>query len=374
MTSRSHKRIASAGTGKSGKAVNLARPVRATRRSDPETSEPKSFTSGYTDVRELLLSLATEESAGAPVIIEDEDEDEDAESSAEDEVDQAGTQTVNDVTNDSDDYQKSLKTFGDEMAATSAGRTAGWIKSLDVPHSSLKRKATRSPSPARSTHRLHFDTGSPLFVPEDEVSLIETAGYSDQTHTPVTPVADDNYSEPSQSSSPHLRDEAVTAGKEVTKGQKDTHTAHQKTIEVRKAEKQIPVQAKKTRKKAEIAHEAPETSNAKSTPDETAMVNIALFVNAINATHPTRPENTATNPPRSGNAAEKFSSVANQMLNRQRTFVESFETWEKETYDPGAYDAASTRALRTFIHGLRGGVDEMQGYADEFDTLKEKFE
>lgn len=123
MTSRSHKKVASAGKGKPGKAVNLARPVRAMRRSEPETSGPKSFTSGYTDVRELLLSLATEESAGAPVIIEDEDED--AESSAEDEVGQASTNAVNDVTNDPDDYQKSLKTFGDEMAVTSAGRTAG---------------------------------------------------------------------------------------------------------------------------------------------------------------------------------------------------------------------------------------------------------
>jgi hypothetical protein len=339
--------------------------VRATRRSDPETSESKSFTSGYTDIRELLLSLATEESAGAAVIIEDEDED--AESSAEDEVGQASTKAVDDADNDPDDYQKSLKTFEDEMAVTSAGRTAGWIKSLDVPHSSLKRKATRSPSPARSTHRLHFDTGSPLFVPEDEVIPTETPGYSDQTHTPATPTADDCYSEPSPTPSPHPRDEAVTAGKEVTKGQKDTHTAHQKTIEARKAEKHIA--AENTRKETGTAREAPEKSNAKSTPDETAMVNIALFVNAINATHPTHPDNTATNPLRSGNAAEKFSSVANQMLNRQRTFVESFETWERETYDPGAYDPASTRALRTFIHGLRGGVDEMQGYADEFDTL-----
>ncbi|THW82186.1 hypothetical protein D6D15_10337 [Aureobasidium pullulans] len=370
MTSRSHKKIASAGTSNPGKAVNLARPVRATRRSDPGTSESRSFTSGYTDIRELLLSLATEESAGAPVIIEDEDED--AESSAEDEVDQAGTKPVDDANNDPDDYQKSLKTFGDGIAATSAGRTAGWIKSLDVAHSSLKRKATRSPSSARSTHRLHFDTGSPLFVPEDEVTPNETPGYSDQTHTPATPAADDNCHEPSPSPSPHPRDEAVIAGNEVTKGQKDTHTAHLEAIEVREAEKHIA--AENTRKETETAHEAPEKSNAKSTPDQTAMVNIALFVNAINATHPTHPENTATNPPRSGNAAEKFSSVANRMLNRQRTFVESFETWERETYDPGAYDPASTRALRTFIHGLRGGVDEMQGYADEFDTLKEKFE
>ncbi|THY81088.1 hypothetical protein D6C92_10470 [Aureobasidium pullulans] len=346
MTSRSHKKIASAGTSKPGKAVNLARPVRATRRSDPEISEPKSFTSGYTDIRELLLSLATEESAGAPVIIEDEDED--TESSAEDEVGQASTKAVDDANNDPDDYQKSHKTFGDEMAVTSAGRTAGWIKSLDVPHSSLKRKATRSPSPARSTHRARFDTGSPLSVPEDEVTPNETPRYSDQTHTPETPTADDS-------------------GKEVTKGQKDTHTAHLETIEVREAEKHIA--AENTRKEAGTAREAQEKSNAKSTPDQTAMVNIALFVNAINATNPTHPENTATNPPRSGNAAGKFSAVANQMLNRQRTFVESFETWEKETYDPGAYDPASTRALRTFIHGLRGGVDEMQGYADEFDTL-----
>ncbi|THV89965.1 hypothetical protein D6D03_05861 [Aureobasidium pullulans] len=372
MTSRSHKMIASAGTSKSGKAVNLARPVRATRRSDPETSDPKSFTSGYTDIRELLLSLATEESAGAPVIIEDEDED--AESSAEDEVGQASTKAFDDADNDPDDYQKSLKTFGDEMAVTSAGRTAGWIKSLDVPHSSLKRKATRSPSPALSNHRVRFDTGSPLFVPEDEVTPIETPGYSDQTHTPATPTADDCYSEPSPTPSPHPRDEAVIAGKEVTKAHKDTLRAHNETIEVRKAEKQPAATAENTRKKAETAHEAPEKSNTKSTPDQTAMLNIALFVNAINATHPTHPENTATNPPRSGNAAEKFSAVANQMLNRQRTFVESFETWEKETYDPGSYDPASTQALRTFIHGLRGGVDEMQGYADEFDTLKEKFE
>ncbi|CAD0026888.1 unnamed protein product [Aureobasidium pullulans] len=372
MTSRSHKKIASAGTSKPGKAVNLARPVRATRRSEPETSESKSFTSGYTDIRELLLSLATEESAGAPVIIEDEDED--AESSAEDEVGQASIKAVNDVTNDRDDYQKSLKTFEDEMAVASAGRTAGWIKSLDVPHSSLKRKATRSPSPARSTHRLHFDTGSPLFVPEDEVTPIETPGDSDQTHMPATPTADDCYSEPSPTPSPHPRDEAVIAGKEVTKAHKDTLRAHNETIEVRKAEKKIAAEAKNAPEEAGTAHEAPEKSNAKSTPDQTAMVNIALFVNAINATHPTHSENAATNPPRSGNAAEKFSSVANQMLNRQRTFVESFETWEKETYDPDAYDPASTRALRTFIHGLRGGVDEMRGYADEFDTLKEKFE
>jgi len=365
MTSRSHKKIASAGTSKPGKAVNLARPVRATRRSEPETSESKSFTSGYTDIRELLLSLATEESTKAPVIIEDGDED--AESSAEDEVDQASTKAVDDANNDPDDYQKSLKTIGNEMAATSAGRTAGWIKSLDVPHSSLKRKATRSPSPARSTHRLHFDTASPLFVPQDEVTPNQTPGYSDQTHTPVTPAADDYYSELSPTPSPRPRDEAITAGKDVAKGQKDTHTAHQKTIEVRKAEKHIA--AENTRKETGTAHEAPERSNAKSTPDQTAMVNIALFVNAINATNPTHPENTATNPPRSGNAAEKFSAVANQMLNRQRTFVESFETWERETYDPGAYDPASTRALRTFIHGLRGGVDEMQGYAEEFSTL-----
>ncbi|OBW63847.1 MAG: Uncharacterized protein AUREO_060860 [Aureobasidium pullulans] len=372
MTSRSHKKIASAGTSKPGKAVNLARPVRATRRSEPETSESKSFTSGYTDIRELLLSLATEESAEAPVIIEDEDED--AESSAEDEVDQASNKAVDDANNDPDDYQKSLKTFGNEMAATSAGRTAGWIKSLDVPHSSLKRKATRSPSPARSTHRLHFDTASLLFVPEDEVSLIETAGYSDQTHTPATPAADDYYSEPSPTPSPHPRDETVTAGKDVAKGQKDTLRANNKTMKAHKTEKQIAAEAETARKEAGTAREAQEKSNAKSTPDQTAMVNIALFVNAINATHPTHPENTATNPPRSGNAAEKFSAVANQMLNRQRTFVESFETWERETYDPGAYDPASTRALRTFIHGLRDGVDEMQGYADDFDTLKEKFE
>ncbi|THW56202.1 hypothetical protein D6D20_08919 [Aureobasidium pullulans] len=360
------EKIASAGTSKSGKAVNLARPVRAKRRSEPATSDPKSFTSGYTDIRELLLSLATEESAGAPVIIEDEDED--AESSAEDEVDQASTKTVNDANNDPDDYQKSLKTFGNKMAATSAGRTAGWIKSLDpLPHSSLKRKATRSLSPARSTHRLHFDTGSLLFVPKDEVTPNETPRYSDQTHTPATPAADDNYLEPSPSPSPYPRDEAVTAGKEVTKAHKDTHRAHLETIEARKAEKHIA--AESTRKDTGTAREAQEKSNAKSTPDQTAMVNIALFVNAINATHPTHPENTATNPPRSGNAAEKFSVVATQMLNRQRTFVESFETWERETYDPGAYDTASTRALRTFIHGLRGGVDEMQGYADDFDTL-----
>ncbi|THX78801.1 hypothetical protein D6D05_05221 [Aureobasidium pullulans] len=364
MTSRSHKKIASAGTSKPGKAVNLARPVRATRRSEPETSEPKSFTSGYTDIRELLLSLATEESAGAPVIIEDEDEDEDAESSAEDEVDQAGTKAVDNVTNDPDDYQKSLKTFGDEMTVTSSGRTADWVGSVDPPHSSLKRKATRSLSPARSNH---FDTGSPLLVPEDEVSLIETAGYSDQTHTPVIPTADDNYSEPSQSSSPRPRNETVTAGKEVTKGQKDT--AHQKTIEARKAEKQPAATAENTHKEAGTACKAQGKSSTKSTPDQTAMLNIALFVNAINATHPTHPDNATTNPPRSENAAEKFSSVANQMLNRQRTFVESFETWERETYDPGACDTASTRALRTFIHGLRGGVDEMQGYADEFDNL-----
>ncbi|THY43610.1 hypothetical protein D6C98_08507 [Aureobasidium pullulans] len=372
MTSRSHKKIASAGTSKPGKAVNLARPVRAKRRSEPATSEPKSSTSGYTDIRELLLSLATEESAGAPVIIEDEDED--AESSAEDEVDQASTKPVDDANNDPDDYQKSLKTFGHGMAVTSAGRTAGWIKSLDVPHSSLKRKATRSPSPARSTHRLLFDTGSPLFLPEDEVIPMETPGYSSQTHTPATPAADDNCSEPSPSPSPHPREEAVTAGKDFTKAHKDTLRAHNETIEVRKAEKKIAAEAKNAPEEAGTAHEAPEKSNAKSTPDQTAMVNIALFVNAINATHPTHSENAATNPPRSGNAAEKFSSVANQLLNRQRTFVESFETWERETYDPGAYDPASTRALRTFIHGLRGGVDEMQGYADEFDTLKEKFE
>ncbi|THX71215.1 hypothetical protein D6D04_09598 [Aureobasidium pullulans] len=372
MTSRSHKKIAGAGTSKPGKAVNLARPVRATRRSDPETSESKSFTSGYTDIRELLLSLATEESAGAPVIIEDEDED--PESSAEDEVDQASTKPVDDANNDPDDYQKSLKTFGNKMAATSAGRTAGWIKSLDpLPHSSLKRKATRSPSPALSNHRVRFDTGSPLFVPEDEVTPIETPGYSDQTHTPATPTADDCYSEPSPTPSPHPRDEAVIAGKEVTKAHKDSLRAHNETIEVRKAEKKIAAEAKNAPEEAGTAHEAQEKSNAKSTPDQTAMVNIALFVNAINATHPTHPENATPNPPRSGNAAEKFSSVANRMLNRQRTFVESFETWEKETYDPGAYDPASTRALRTFIHGLRGGVDEMQGYADEFDTLKEKF-
>ncbi|TIA45403.1 hypothetical protein D6C77_10680 [Aureobasidium pullulans] len=369
MTSRSHKKIASAGTSKPGKAVNLARPVRATRRSDPETSDPKSFTSGYTDIRELLLSLATEESAGAPVIIEDEDED--TESSAEDEVGQASTKAVDDANNDPDDYQKSHKTFGDEMAVTSAGRTAGWIKSLDVPHSSLKRKATRSPSPARSTHRARFDTGSPLSVPEDEVTPNETPRYSDQTHTPETPTADDCYSEPSPTPSPHPRDEAVIAGKEVTKAHKDTLRAHNETIEVRKAEKKIAAEAKNAPEEAGTAHEAQEKS--KSTPDQTAMLNIALFVNAINATRPTHPENTTPNPPRSGNAAEKFSSVANQMLNRQRTFVESFETWEKETYDPGAYDPASTRALRTFIHGLRDGVDEMQGYADEFDTLKEKF-
>ncbi|TIA30652.1 hypothetical protein D6C79_09611 [Aureobasidium pullulans] len=374
MTSRSHKKIASAGEGKPGKAVNLARPVRAKRRSEPATSDPKSFTSGYTDIRELLLSLATEESAGAPVIIEDEDED--AESSAEDEVGQASTKAVDDANNDPDDDQKSLKTFEDEMAVTSAGRTAGWIKSLDVPHSSLKRKATRSPSPARSTHRLHFDTGSPLFVPEDEVTPNETPGYSDQTHTPATAAADDNCHEPSPSPSPHPRDEAVPAGKEVTNAHK-THKdakAHEETIEVRKAEEQPAATAENTRKKAETAQEAQGNPIAKSTPDQTAMLNIALFVNAVNATHPTHPDNTATNPPRSGNAAEKFSSVANQMLNRQRTFVESFETWEKETYDPGAYDPASTRALRTFIHGLRGGVDEMQGYAEEFDTLKEKFQ
>ncbi|THX95118.1 hypothetical protein D6D02_10015 [Aureobasidium pullulans] len=372
MTSRSHKKIASAGEGKPGKAVNLARPVRAKRRSEPATSDPKSFTSGYTDIRELLLSLATEESAGAPVIIEDEDED--AESSAEDEVNQASTKAVDDVTNDRDDDQKSLKTFRNEVTATSASRTAGWIKSLDVPHSSLKRKATRSPSPVRSTHRLHFDTGSPMFVPEDEVILTETPGYSDQTHTPATPTADDCYSEPSPSPSLHPREEAVTAGKDFTKAHKDTLRAHNKTIEVPKAEKKIAAEAEDTRKETGTAREAQEKSNAKSTPDQTAMVNIALFVNAINATHPTHPENTATNPPRSGNAAEKFSVVATQMLNRQRTFVESFETWERETYDPGAYDTASTRALRTFIHGLRGGVDEMQGYADDFDTLKEKVE
>jgi len=365
MTSRSHKKIASAGTSKSGKAVNLARPVRATRRSDPETSEPKSFTSGYTDIRELLLSLATEELAGAPVIIEDEDED--AESSAEDEVGQASTKALDDANNDPDDDQESLKTFGDEVTATSAGRTAGWIKSFDVPHSSLKRKATRSPSLALSTHQVRFDTGSPLFVPEDEVTPNKTPGYSDQTHTPATPAADDYHSGPSPTPSPHPRDEAVTAGKEVTKAHKDTHRAHLETIEARKAEKHIA--AESTRKDTGTAREAQEKSNAKSTPDQTAMVNIALFVNAINATHPTHPENTATNPPRSGNAAEKFSVVATQMLNRQRTFVESFETWERETYDPGAYDTASTRALRTFIHGLRGGVDEMQGYADDFDTL-----
>ncbi|THX64145.1 hypothetical protein D6D08_08048 [Aureobasidium pullulans] len=371
MTSRSHKKIASAGEGKPGKAVNLARPVRAKRRSEPATSDPKSFTSGYTDIRELLLSLATEESAGAPVIIEDENED--VESSAEEEVGQASTKAVDDANNNPDDDQKSPKTFEDEMAVTSAGRTAGWIKSLDAPHSSLKRKATRSPSPARSTHRAPFDTGSPLSVPEDEVTPNETPRFSDQTHTTATPAADYYYSEPSPTPSPHPRDKAVIAGKEVTKAHKDTLRAHNETIEVRKAEKKIAAEAKNAPEEAGTAHEAPEKSNAKSTPDQTAMVNIALFVNAINATHPTHSENAATNPPRSGNAAEKFSSVANQMLNRQRTFVESFETWEKETYDPGAYDPASTRALRTFIHGLRGGVDEMQRYADEFDTLKEKF-
>ncbi|THY81714.1 hypothetical protein D6C93_09459 [Aureobasidium pullulans] len=358
MTSRSHKKIASAGTSKPGKAVNLARPVRATRRSEPETSDPKSFTSGYTDVRELLLSLATEESAGAPVIIEDEDED--VESSAEDEVDQASIKAVDDVTNDPDDYQKSLKTFGGGMAATSAGRTADWVGYVDPPHSSLKRKATRWPSPARLTYRLRFDTGSPLFVPEDEMIPMETPGYSDQTHTPATPAADDYYSEPSPAPSPHPRKEAFAAGKEVTK-------AREETIEAPKATKQLAAEAEKAR-------QAPGKATAKSTPDETAMLSIALFVNAINATHPTHSDNAAASPPRSGNAAEKFSSVANQMLNRQRTFVESFETWERETYDPGAYDPASTRALRTFISGLRGGVDEMQGYADEFDTLKEKFE
>ena len=369
MTSRSHKKIASAGTSKSGKAVNLARPVRATRRSDPETSEPKSFTSGYTDIRELLLSLATEELAGAPVIIEDEDEEEeDAELIVEDEVDQASTKAVSDANNDPDDYQKSLKTFGDGMAATSAGRTADWVESVDPPHSSLKRKATRSPSPARSAHRLHFDTGSPLFVPEDGVIPMGTPAYSDQTHTPATAAADDNHLEPSPSPSPHPRDEAVTAGKEATKAHKDTR-AHNETIEVRNVEQKIAAEAENTRKETETAREAPEKSNAKLTPDQTAMLNIALFVNTINATHSTHPGNTATNPPRFGNAAEKFSAVANQMLNRQRTFVESFETWERETYDPGAYDTASTRALRTFIHGLRGGVDEMQGYADDFDTL-----
>ncbi|THX46030.1 hypothetical protein D6D06_10257 [Aureobasidium pullulans] len=357
MTSRSHKKIASAGTSKPGKAVNLARPVRATRRSEPEASEPETSTSGYTDIRELLLSLATEESAEAPVIIEDEDED--AESSAKDEVDQASTKALDDANNDPDDYQKSLKTFEDKMAATSASRTVAQSYPLATP--------------ARSTHRFHFDTGSPLSVPEDEVTPNETPGYSDQTHTPATPAAEDYYSEPSPTPSPHPSDEAVTAGKEVAKAHQDTR-AHKETIEVRKAEKQPAATAENTRKKAETAHEAQEKSNTKSTPDQTAMVNIALFVNAINATHPTHPDNAATNPPRSGNAAEKFSAVAIQMLNRQRTFVESFETWEKETYDPGAYDPASTRALRTFILGLRGGVDEMQGYADEFDTLKEKFE
>ncbi|THY31175.1 hypothetical protein D6D01_02986 [Aureobasidium pullulans] len=364
MTSRSHKKIARTGTGNPGKVVNLARPVRATRRSGPETSEPKSFTNSYTDARELLSILATEDLAGAPVIIEDED----AESSAEDEVDQASTKTDNDMTNDPDDYQKSLKTFGDETDATSASRTAGWIKFLDAPHSSLKRKATRSPSPARSTHRPHFNTRSPLFVPEDEVIPMETPGYSDQTHTPATPAAGDNYLEPSPSPSPHPRDETVAAGKEVAKAHQDTR-AHKETIKARKAEIQIAAAAESAREEAGIARKAQGNANAESSPNETAIVNIALFVNAINATNPNHPEIVATNPPHSGNAAEKFSSVANQMLNRQRTFVESFETWERETYDPGAYDPASTRALRTFINGLRGGVDEMQGYADEFNTL-----